>query len=98
MFILPIAYMMIKTLTNSFGIFQCSVLEATSARLVREGGLKVLVTLLAREGQSYVDALVEKDPSFARESGLTGEPPGPPRSRKVSKHYTYNIIYIIQPD
>ncbi|XP_063867982.1 outer dynein arm-docking complex subunit 2-like [Scylla paramamosain] len=63
---------------------RCSVLEATSARLVREGGLKVLVTLLGREGQSYVDALVEKDPSFARESGLTGDPPGPPRSRKQS--------------
>ena len=67
------------------------MLESTSARLVREGGLRVLVTLLAREGQSYVDVLVEKDPSFARESGLTGDPPGPPRSRKVSKHH--NTIY-----
>ncbi|XP_050734668.1 outer dynein arm-docking complex subunit 2-like [Eriocheir sinensis] len=63
---------------------RCSVLEATSARLVREGGLRVLVTLLSREAQSYVDALVEKDPAFARETGLLGDAPGPPRSRKQS--------------
>ncbi|XP_069185977.1 outer dynein arm-docking complex subunit 2 isoform X1 [Procambarus clarkii] len=63
---------------------RCSVLEATSARLVREGGLEVLVNLLNREAQPYVDALVEKDPTFAKDAGLLGETPGVPRSRKQS--------------
>lgn len=51
---------------------------------MREGGLEVLVSLLAREATSYTDAIIEKDPAFARESGMLGEPPGVPRSRKVS--------------
>ncbi|KAK3856853.1 hypothetical protein Pcinc_036857 [Petrolisthes cinctipes] len=63
---------------------RCSVLEATSERLVREGGLEVLVSLLAREATTYTDAIIEKDPAFARESGMIGEPPGAPRSRKAS--------------
>ncbi|XP_071535550.1 uncharacterized protein [Panulirus ornatus] len=63
---------------------RCSVLEATSARLVREGGLEVLVSLLNREAQTYTDALIEKDPAFARDTGLVTEGPGVPRSRKHS--------------
>nr|XP_053651856.1 outer dynein arm-docking complex subunit 2-like [Cherax quadricarinatus] len=63
---------------------RCSVLEATSARLVREGGLEVLVNLLTREAQPYTAALIEKDPAFARDAGLLVEGGGMPRSRKQS--------------
>ncbi|XP_042211948.1 outer dynein arm-docking complex subunit 2-like isoform X2 [Homarus americanus] len=63
---------------------RCSVLEATSARLVREGGLEVLVSLLTRGGESYTEALIEKDPAFARDCGLVTDAPGVPRSRKPS--------------
>ncbi|XP_069983889.1 outer dynein arm-docking complex subunit 2 isoform X1 [Penaeus vannamei] len=65
-------------------IARCSVLEATSSRLVREGGLEMLVNMLRREAKTYVDALIEKDLAFAREYGLVIDAPGVPRSRKAS--------------
>ncbi|XP_063589580.1 outer dynein arm-docking complex subunit 2-like [Penaeus indicus] len=65
-------------------IARCSVLEATSSRLVREGGLEMLVNMLRREAKTYVDVLIEKDLAFAREYGLVIDAPGVPRSRKAS--------------
>ncbi|XP_064087331.1 outer dynein arm-docking complex subunit 2-like [Macrobrachium nipponense] len=57
-------------------IARCSVLETTSNRLVKEGGLEVLVNLLKQEAEPYTKAIIEKDPAFARDTGLVSDVPG----------------------
>ncbi|XP_066974248.1 outer dynein arm-docking complex subunit 2 [Macrobrachium rosenbergii] len=57
-------------------IARCSVLETTSNRLVKEGGLEVLVNLLKQEAEPYTKAIIEKDPAFARDTGLVSDVTG----------------------
>ncbi|XP_068218321.1 outer dynein arm-docking complex subunit 2 [Palaemon carinicauda] len=57
-------------------IARCSVLETTSNRLVKEGGLEVLVNLLKQEAEPFTRAIIERDPAFARDTGLINDAPG----------------------
>ncbi|XP_076045813.1 armadillo repeat-containing protein gudu [Oratosquilla oratoria] len=59
---------------------RCSVLEATRTRLVREGGLDILVVLMSHGAYDFIVALANRFPLFAREVNLEPEAPLPRKS------------------